>query len=68
MGLLAKKSGRTMGFGIGILVAVLYWALLLGGQTFGTRLSWSPFWSTWFPNLAVLIAGFALWIARLRTK
>ncbi len=57
-----------MGFGVGILVSVLYWALLLGGQTLGTRLGWSPFWSTWAPNAVVLLVGLALWIARLRTK
>lgn len=68
LGLLARKSGRTMGFGVGILVSVLYWSLLLGGQTLGTRLGWSPFWSTWAPNAAVLIVGLGLWIARLRTK
>jgi lipopolysaccharide export system permease protein len=68
LGLLARRSGRTMGFGVGILIAVVYWALLLGGQTFGTRLSWSPFWSTWAPNFAVLACGLALWIARLRTR
>lgn len=68
LGLLAKKSGRTMGFGVGILVAVIYWALLLGGQTLGTRLSWSPFWSMWAPNAVVLLAGLVLWIARLRTR
>lgn len=68
LGLLAKKSGRTMGFGVGILVSVLYWAFLLGGQTLGTRLAWSPFWSSWAPDAAVLIVGSALWIARLRTK
>ena len=68
LGLLAKKSGRTMGFGVGILIAVIYWALLLGGQTFGTRLSWSPFWSSWAPNAIILGAGLALWIARLRNR
>jgi lipopolysaccharide export system permease protein len=68
LGLLAKKSGRTMGFGVGILVSVIYWALLLGGQTLGARLAWSPFWSTWAPNAAVLLVGLALWIARLRTR
>ena len=68
LGLLAKKSGRTMGFGVGILIAVIYWALLLGGQTLGTRLSWSPFWSIWAPNAAVLAAGLALWIARLQDE
>ena len=68
LGLLAKKSGSTMGFGVGILISVIYWALLLGGQTLGTRLAWSPFWSIWAPNAAVLLVGLALWIARLRTK
>ncbi|MGA2545672.1 MAG: LptF/LptG family permease [Rectinemataceae bacterium] len=68
LGLLAKKSGRTMGFGVGILISVIYWALLLGGQTLGTRLSWSPFWSIWAPNAAVLTAGLALWVARVRTR
>jgi lipopolysaccharide export system permease protein len=68
LGLLARKSGRTLGFGLGILVAVLYWALLLGGQTLGAKLAWSPFWSTWTPNVIVLVAGAALWAARLRTK
>jgi lipopolysaccharide export system permease protein len=66
LGLLARKSGRTMGFGIGILVAVIYWALLLGGITLASRIGWPPFWSTWAPNFVVLASGGALWIARLR--
>ena len=66
LGLLARRSGRTMGFGIGILIAVIYWALLLGGTTLGTRLGWSPFWSTWAPNAIVLIVGASLWISRRR--
>jgi lipopolysaccharide export system permease protein len=64
LGLLARKSGRTMGFGIGILIAVFYWALLLGGTTLGTSLGWSPFWSTWAPNAIVLLVGASLWISR----
>jgi lipopolysaccharide export system permease protein len=68
LGLLARRSGRAMGFGIGILIAVLYWALLIGGDALGRRLGWSPFWSMWLPNALVLAAGLALWGARLRTK
>jgi lipopolysaccharide export system permease protein len=68
LGLLARKSGRAMGFGIGILIAVVYWALLIGGDALGRRLGWSPFWSMWLPNALVLAAGLALWIARLRAK
>jgi lipopolysaccharide export system permease protein len=62
LGLKARRAGRSVGFGLGLLVAVAYWALLLGGQTFGTRLGWSPFWSMWAPNAFVLVAGIACWL------
>jgi len=62
LGLMARKSGRSVGFGLGLLVAVAYWALLLGGSTLGTRLGWSPFWSMWGPNAFVLACGVALWL------
>jgi lipopolysaccharide export system permease protein len=68
LGLLARRSGRAMGFGIGILVAVVYWAFLIGGDALGRKLGWSPFWSMWLPNGLVLVAGMALWVARLRKK
>ncbi|MBL8965832.1 MAG: LptF/LptG family permease [Spirochaetaceae bacterium] len=63
LGLRARRAGRSVGFGLGLLLAVLYWALLLAGQTFGTRLGWSPFWSMWLPNAFVLASGALLWIA-----
>jgi lipopolysaccharide export system permease protein len=65
LGLRARRAGRAVGFGLGILVSVIYWALLLGGQTVGTRLGWSPFWAMWLPNVFVLTAGILLWAARL---
>ena len=53
-----RRNGRATGFGIGILVAVIYWALLAGGQTLGTRIEGvSPFWAMWFPDVFVLAAG-----------
>lgn len=61
LGLRARKSGRSVGFGLGLLVAVLYWALLLGGQTLGTRLGLSPFWSMWGADIFVLVAAAGLW-------
>jgi lipopolysaccharide export system permease protein len=42
LGLLAKKSGQTVGFIFGLLISVLYWAFLLGGQTMGMRLGFRP--------------------------
>lgn len=60
----ARRAGRGAGFGVGLLVSVLYWALLLGGQTLGTRLSWSPFWAMWAPNAIALASGLALMALR----
>jgi lipopolysaccharide export system permease protein len=68
LGLLAKRSGKAMGFGIGILIAVVYWSFLIGGDALGRRLGWSPFWSMWLPNSLVLASGLSLWAARLRRK
>ena len=66
LGLLAKKSGQTVGFIFGVIISVLYWALLLGGQTMGIRLGYSSFWSMWMPNFLAVSIGLVLLIARLR--
>jgi lipopolysaccharide export system permease protein len=66
LGLLAKKSGQTVGFIFGLLIAVVYWALLLGGQTMGQRLGYSPFWSMWLPNILSLSIGLIMSILRIR--
>lgn len=65
LGLMTRKSGQSVGFGVGLIIAVVYWALLLGGQTLGVRLGYSPFWAMWLPNALVAAAGLALAAARL---
>jgi lipopolysaccharide export system permease protein len=62
IGARARRAGRSVGFGLGLLIAVVYWALLLGGQTLGTRLGFSPFWAMWLPDIFVFIAGLGAWI------
>jgi len=66
LGLLAKKSGQTVGFIFGLIISVIYWALLLGGQTMGIRLGYSPFWSMWLPNILAVAVGFVLFMVRIR--
>ena len=66
LGLFAKKSGQSLGFGIGIFIAAFYWAMLVGGQTMGARLGYSPFWTMWLPNIVIGIAGLALCAQRIR--
>jgi lipopolysaccharide export system permease protein len=57
VGLRARRSGRTVGFGVGLFVAIVYWGLLIAGQTFGVRMSIAPALSMWLPDAAVLVAG-----------
>jgi lipopolysaccharide export system permease protein len=66
LGLLAKKSGQTVGFIFGLLISVMYWALLLGGQTVGLRLGYPPFWSMWFPNILAISTGLVMVFFRIR--
>jgi lipopolysaccharide export system permease protein len=66
LGLLAKKSGQTVGFILGLIIAVFYWALLLGGQTMGIRMGFSPFWSMWTPNILAISVGLVLCFFRVR--
>jgi lipopolysaccharide export system permease protein len=65
LGLMAKRSGQTVGFIFGLIISVVYWSLLLGGQTIGIRLNAPPFWSMWMPNILALSAGFILTIVKV---
>jgi lipopolysaccharide export system permease protein len=66
LGFLAKKSGQTVGFILGLIISVIYWALLLGGQTMGLRLGYSPFWTMWLPNILAVSIGIIMCILRVK--
>ena len=66
LGFMAKKSGQTVGFIFGILIAVLYWCMVFIGQTMSLRLLSPPFWSMWLPNILSLGIGVVLAIIRVR--
>jgi lipopolysaccharide export system permease protein len=66
LGLFAKKSGQTVGFIFGLIISLIYWTLLIGGQTWGSRLGYSPFWSMWTPNILAGGIGLVLCFVRLR--
>ncbi len=57
IGLFTKRSGRSVGFGLGLLVAALYWGMLFAGQTLGLRVMFSPILSMWLPNIVILTGG-----------
>jgi len=66
LGLMARKSGQTVGFIFGNIIAVLYWSMLFIGQTMGLRVGTPPFWSMWIPNLLSLVVGVILAVIRVR--
>ncbi len=55
--LFTKRSGKVVGFGLGLLVSIFYWGMLVAGQTLGVRTSFSPFLSMWIPNFVILFLG-----------
>ncbi len=65
--LFTKRSGKVVGFGLGLLVSILYWGMLVAGQTLGVRSSFSPFLSMWIPNFVILLLGaFSFLLGRRR--
>jgi lipopolysaccharide export system permease protein len=62
----SKKSGKSLGFGIGLFVSIFYWSLLFAGQTLGIRMNFPPFLSMWFPN--IIIFGLGSFFILLRFK
>ncbi|MDR0320219.1 MAG: LptF/LptG family permease [Treponema sp.] len=66
LGLMAKKSGQTVGFIFGNIIAVLYWSMLFIGQTMGLRVGTPPFLSMWLPNILSLGIGVILAIIKVR--
>lgn len=66
LGLFTKRSGKSVGFGIGLLITVVYWAMLIGGRTIGIRTTISPALIMWFPNIFIFLIGIILIIRRMR--
>ena len=60
LGLMVKRSGKMIGFGIGLAVIVIYYLLLQVGQTAGMEGILPPMFAMWLPNIVVGIFGIAL--------
>jgi lipopolysaccharide export system permease protein len=60
--LFGKHNGQTIGLIIGVLLSVLYWALLIMGQTYGAQTSTNGFIVMWFPNAIMGLTGLILFL------
>lgn len=67
VGLFARRSGRIVGFGVGVLVSITYWVLLIAGIAVGSEHQWiPPFWAMWTPDFFFLALGIVLFVLRYR--
>ena len=66
IGLFTKRSGRSVGFGIGLLVAVAYWGMLFAGQTFGIQNNASAGIAMWMPDIVIALAALISSLIRFR--
>ncbi len=60
LGILTRRGGMGVAIGISILVFILYWAFLIGGEDLADRGVVRPFWAMWSAN--VLLGSFGIYL------
>jgi lipopolysaccharide export system permease protein len=60
LGVLSKRGGMGTAIAISILLFIVYWAFLIGGEDLADRGLVSPFWAMWGAN--ILIGGVGLYL------
>ena len=66
VGLFAKRSGKVLGFGIGVIMSGIYWGMLFVSYRTGYRVDISPFLVIWLPNIIVFCAGLFFFFLRFK--
>jgi LPS export ABC transporter permease LptF len=51
------RGGRSIGFGLSLVIMVLYYVLVMGGTAAGQRGLWPPWFAEWLGNAALLVSG-----------
>ncbi len=67
-GLLARRSGRTFGFLIGIGICFFYWTLMILGESNAWRAGIAPAVQAWLPNAVMLAAAGVIAAAVRRSR
>jgi lipopolysaccharide export system permease protein len=60
LGMMARGAGRTAAVGVSLVLFLLYWASLIGGEQLADREVVSPFIAMWGANIVVGICGVLL--------
>jgi len=64
LGLYTKRSGKSVGFGIGLFITIVYWGMLVAGRTLGIRTYYPPALTMWLPNILIFATGSVLYLFR----
>ncbi len=54
-------QGKARGFGMSLVIILIYYFLITAGVILGERARLNPIFSVWLPNLLVAITGVLLW-------
>ncbi len=60
LGVMIKKSGKSIGFGISLILIVIYYAILIAGVALGERGQLIPWLAIWSPNIVISLVGILL--------
>ncbi|MBT4485183.1 MAG: YjgP/YjgQ family permease [Candidatus Latescibacteria bacterium] len=66
LGMLARRSGASIGIGMSIGFFTLYYMFLIGGESAGDRMIVAPWLAMWAPNIVLGAAGIAIFIYAAR--
>ncbi|MBI3396327.1 MAG: LptF/LptG family permease [Spirochaetia bacterium] len=66
LGLVVKRSGKVMGFGLALIVCASYYVILLVSQSQAMSGSMKPWAGAWLPD--IIVAGFGLYVMSTRTE
>jgi len=66
VGMFARKSGRSVGFAIGVIMSGFYWSSQFIFYRLGAQVEYSSFLMMWMPNFIVLAIGLVIFAVRLK--
>ncbi len=60
--LFGKHNGQTIGLVVGLVICVLYWAMMILGQIFSSRNGMNGVMAMWFPDLVIGLSGLFFYV------